>query len=85
MDSFVSLIFPYDPTIWKTRFAPTGALKQNLLENYQTPLPPYFSEEDKKHFVETLARNGLDAPLCWYKILTNQMAAKDNQRRPDHY
>ena len=85
IDSFVSITFPRDPAIWKTRFSPTGALRQNLLENYQTHLPPYFSEEDKKHFVETFGRNGFDAPTCWYKMTTSQMSAKDDQRRPYHY
>lgn len=80
MDSFVSIMFPHDPTIVKTRFAPTGALKQSLLQNYQTPLAPYFSEEDKRFFVETFRRNGFEAPTGWYKIMTSQLSAEDDER-----
>ena len=85
IDSFASILFPLNPAIWKTRFGPTGVLRQNLLENYQTPLPPYLSEEDKKRFIEIFGRNGFEAPACWYKIMTNQMSAIDDQRRPYYY
>ncbi|EKM57396.1 uncharacterized protein PHACADRAFT_255121 [Phanerochaete carnosa HHB-10118-sp] len=82
MESFVSIMYPYDPTIWKTRFAPTGAMRGSLLEDYVAPKPSYVSEEDKKHFIETFKRNGFEAPTCWYKIMTSQLAAKDDQQIP---
>ncbi|EKM57395.1 uncharacterized protein PHACADRAFT_194943 [Phanerochaete carnosa HHB-10118-sp] len=82
IDSFVSLIYPYDPTIWKARFAPTGAMRGSLLEDYVTPRPSYVSEEDKKHFIETFRRNGFEAPTCWYKIMTSQLSAKDEEQVP---
>ncbi|EKM50572.1 uncharacterized protein PHACADRAFT_104575 [Phanerochaete carnosa HHB-10118-sp] len=82
IDSFVSISFPYDPTIWKTRLAPTGALRRSLLEDYVAPRPSYLSEEDKKHFVETFRRSGFEAPTCWYKVMTSQLSAKDDGQIP---
>ncbi|EKM57398.1 uncharacterized protein PHACADRAFT_208465 [Phanerochaete carnosa HHB-10118-sp] len=82
VDSFVSVAFPYDPTIWKTRWAPTGVLRQSLLEGYVAPLPAYMSEEDKEHFVGTFSRNGFEAPANWYKIMTSQLSARDDEQIP---
>lgn len=66
--------------MWKEWLAPTGALKQSLLEDFIAPRPPHLSEEDTKYFVETFGRNGFAAPTCWFKIMTNQLSAKDDQR-----
>lgn len=82
MDSFISLLFPHDPTDWQTRLIEAGALKKNLLEDYAAPRPQYMSEEDLIHFRKTFERNGFAAPTCWYKVMTSQLAAKDDQQIP---
>ncbi|EKM56416.1 uncharacterized protein PHACADRAFT_91351 [Phanerochaete carnosa HHB-10118-sp] len=80
IDSFVNIEFPHDPEIWKERLAPTGALKQNLLDNFTSPRTAYLSEEDVKHFVETFRRNGFAAPTCWFRIATSKLSAEDDLR-----
>ena len=60
--------------------APTGAVRRSLLEDYVEPLPSYLSEEDKKAFVEFYQRNGFEATNCWYRVMTHNLSAIDDQR-----
>ncbi|GJE91580.1 alpha/beta hydrolase [Phanerochaete sordida] len=82
LDAFVSLAWPHDPELWRTRFAPVGALKRSLLEDFTGPLPAYVSPADKTAFVETFRRNGFTAPTCWYKVMTSGMSACDDEQIP---
>ncbi|EKM52143.1 uncharacterized protein PHACADRAFT_151144 [Phanerochaete carnosa HHB-10118-sp] len=78
--SFISIFFPHDPALFRTHLAPTGALKQSLLDDFAAPRPPYLSEADAKRFVETFRRNGFAAPTCWYKVMTTALSADDDQQ-----
>ena len=80
MDSFVSLLWPHDPYLWKDHLAPEGTLEKSLLEDFKGPLPSYLTEEDKQHFITTFRANGFASPTCMYKIMVNKMAALDDQR-----
>jgi soluble epoxide hydrolase / lipid-phosphate phosphatase len=74
------MTFPSDPTVFRDRVAPTGALRKSLLEDFTAPSPPYVSEEDHKYFIETFQRGGFTGPTCWYKVMTNKMSAEDDKR-----
>lgn len=82
MDSFVSIIYPYDPIYWETRLAPLGALKKNLLANFLAPHPAYISEPEIEYFKAYYRANGFDAPDAWYKIMTSNLAALDDEQIP---
>ncbi|EKM56408.1 uncharacterized protein PHACADRAFT_93100, partial [Phanerochaete carnosa HHB-10118-sp] len=80
IDSFVGVTFFHDFKTWIERLAPTDVLKQSPLEDFIASRPSYLFEEDMKHFVETFRRDGFAAPTCWYKIVTSQLSAKDDQQ-----
>ncbi|KAJ3557331.1 hypothetical protein NM688_g1528 [Phlebia brevispora] len=82
IDSFVSVLYPHDPVLWKTRIGPIGALKTTLLEGFQGPLPAYFSRQAAERWKKTFLKNGFAAPTCWYKIMTNGMEAEDDKQLP---
>ncbi|THG98670.1 hypothetical protein EW026_g3562 [Hermanssonia centrifuga] len=82
IDSFISILWPYVPDIWRTHMAPTGVMKASLLEDFKAPLPSYATEEDKKRFKETFLKNGFEGPVCWYKIATNGMQSEDDRNIP---
>jgi soluble epoxide hydrolase / lipid-phosphate phosphatase len=44
-DSFLSLVWPRDPMIWRTDMCPVGAAKAWILADKQTPLPWYMTKE----------------------------------------
>ncbi|KAJ3557328.1 hypothetical protein NM688_g1530 [Phlebia brevispora] len=80
IDSFVSVLYPHDPALWKTILGPVGALKKTLLERFKAPLPTYISQQDVECWKETFLKNGFAAPTCWYKIMMNGMQAEDDKR-----
>ncbi|KAH9929177.1 Alpha/Beta hydrolase protein [Fomitopsis serialis] len=47
LESFVSLLYPSDPAIWKTDMGPRGTAKAWLLSDKKTPLPSYLRDEVK--------------------------------------
>ena len=74
----MSVIFPNDPSIWKTHLAPRGALKEAIRSGYTAPLPKYVTEEDKKELVDGLLKNWLKAPTRWYNVTMTNKAAEDS-------
>jgi len=85
-DSFFSLLWPHDPQTWRTDFGPAGAAKAWLLADKQTPLPSYITEEDKRIQTELLLKDGLNAPLNWYKVWTSGLVVEEDKLIPaDRY
>ncbi|GJE89532.1 alpha/beta hydrolase [Phanerochaete sordida] len=78
MDSFVSILFPNDPAIWKTHFAPTGVFRKSLEENYLAPLPSWMSEGDKEYVVDFYRRGGF--PTSWYTIMATGLSQADDEK-----
>lgn len=87
IESFVSILFPSDPSIWKDRVAVVDGLKNSLLENYTAPIAPYLSEAEKQEFIKTFREGGFQGPTCWYKVMTQHLSQHDDQReqpQPSH-
>ncbi|KAI0341820.1 alpha/beta-hydrolase [Trametopsis cervina] len=79
-DAAYHMIFPTDPAIWVTHWAPRGALKKTILSDFTTPLPSYRTEEDKKNFIDLLTKNGFEGPTRWYAVMTSNKSAEDDMR-----
>jgi soluble epoxide hydrolase/lipid-phosphate phosphatase len=62
-------MYPTDPSIWKTDFAPTGAMERFLTTTSpavsSSLLAPYITEEDKAHHHKVFASD-YTAPCTWY-------------------
>ncbi|KDQ63387.1 hypothetical protein JAAARDRAFT_202842 [Jaapia argillacea MUCL 33604] len=82
MDSFISIMFPQDPELTKTDIAPLGALKAWLLANKRTARAPFMTEEEVKIQSSLLLKGGMEAPLCWYKVMTSGINADDDKQIP---
>ncbi|KAI0052216.1 alpha/beta-hydrolase [Auriscalpium vulgare] len=82
-DSFFSLMFPHDPTLWRNHLCPAGKTKAWIESNRQAPLPSYLSEEDKDRYRTEFLKNGLAAPLMWYKSVVFGAVAADDQLVPE--
>ncbi|KAH9943616.1 Alpha/Beta hydrolase protein [Amylocystis lapponica] len=82
-DSFYSILHPPDAAVWKTDFAPPGALKAWLLADKKGPLPAYLTEADKENAkAALLSGSGLAGALSWYKVMTTNIANEDNKNIP---
>ncbi|KAI0348477.1 alpha/beta-hydrolase [Trametopsis cervina] len=79
-DAVFHIVYPTDPAVWVTHWAPRGALKSTILSDFNTPLPTYRTEEDKKTFIDLFTKNGFDAPTQWYAVMTSKKSAEDDMR-----
>ncbi|KAK1235123.1 hypothetical protein PQX77_001659 [Marasmius sp. AFHP31] len=78
-ESFFNILWPDDPKLWASEFAPLGALRRNLEANQIFPPPSWMSEEDKKLLSDPLLKNGLEAPMCYYRLQTSGMGCEDDK------
>ncbi|TFK39366.1 Alpha/Beta hydrolase protein [Crucibulum laeve] len=85
IDSFYSLLFPADPTIWKTDLGPRGKIREWVENNKQGPLASYLSHEEKESHKKALLEGGLLGPCNWYAAkaggLSNEAEARIPQER----
>ncbi|KIP06414.1 hypothetical protein PHLGIDRAFT_106968 [Phlebiopsis gigantea 11061_1 CR5-6] len=81
IESFMSLLWPYDPKYWIDRFARTGGIERTLHEDWTAPLPAYVSEADKDVFIATFCSNGFVGPTCWYKTVLRGFSPADDDKR----
>ncbi|EMD40596.1 hypothetical protein CERSUDRAFT_148764 [Gelatoporia subvermispora B] len=82
IDSAISMLYPSDPSLWAMNLAPNGAFREWILSNKVTPTASYITEDEKQMVKETILKNGLDAPLCWYKVHVNGMCVDDYKQIP---
>ncbi|KAF9264000.1 alpha/beta-hydrolase [Marasmius fiardii PR-910] len=82
-DTFFTILWPDKPETWKTDFCPLGALRSALEGKKALPAPSWMSEEDKRLIYEPLLKNGLEAPMCYYKAHVKGFAAEDDQRKAE--
>ncbi|KAH6628970.1 Alpha/Beta hydrolase protein [Boeremia exigua] len=67
LDSFLSLAFTRNQTVWRENFAPLGAVRQWLTEN-RTATDVYVSQVYYEQWKTIIMSNGgMEAPLRWYK------------------
>ncbi|EPS95748.1 hypothetical protein FOMPIDRAFT_1131820 [Fomitopsis schrenkii] len=77
LDSWLSLLYPPDPMLWKTDMAPKGAMKAWLLADKHAPPPSYYTEEDKKRFTAFVRRDGIASALNYYKSYVRGISTED--------
>jgi len=82
IESAVSMLYPHDPRVWVTNMAPKGALKEWMLADKMMPTASYITEEEKQMVIQTLLKNGLAGPLCWYKVHVHGAYTEDYKGIP---
>jgi pimeloyl-ACP methyl ester carboxylesterase len=81
-DSFYSIVFAQDETLWVTNFGPTGALKAWVTADKTTLVGSFLTKEDADIQKEELLKGGFAAPLCWYKCGTSALHSEDDATIP---
>jgi hypothetical protein len=75
-ESFFHMIYPSDPSLWKTHMAPTGAMEAFLKTHTPSQSAKYraswVSEEDKNRHHEAFGNN-YEACLKWYERGTDSL------------
>lgn len=68
LDSFYSLLFPRDPSLWKTDLAPRGKARAWVQGNRQAGFPKYWSDAERRaHQARLVEGGGLEGFCNWYR------------------
>ncbi|KAF4599894.1 hypothetical protein EYR40_006998 [Pleurotus pulmonarius] len=81
-DSFFSILYPEDASLWITDMAPTGTLRAWLESGKTTAIGSWITDEERKIHTDELRKGGLAGPVCWYKITTSGIQSNDDKDVP---
>jgi soluble epoxide hydrolase / lipid-phosphate phosphatase len=81
-ETFFNLTYPADPALWKTYFAPEGAMEIFLTTNSpsssSTLLASYITEEDKAHH-HAVFGSDYRTPCLWYVRGINSLGVEEEK------
>lgn len=76
LESFLSLIYPQDVSIWKTDLCPVGKAKEWVQAGKTTPLPSWETKIDRAYRLALFKSGGMTAPENWYKAQIRNVDAE---------
>ncbi|KAE8378464.1 putative epoxide hydrolase [Aspergillus bertholletiae] len=77
-DSFFTLFYPHDPTLWISHLGPTGAIEKWLVSDHRAQLASYITEEEFKTHQKLLVGSH-DSALNWYRALVSNINLEDEK------
>ncbi|RAQ40698.1 hypothetical protein AFGD_008965 [Aspergillus flavus] len=80
--SVFTLLYPHDPSIWKSDFAPTGKAVEFVRSGRINPLPSWFPLDEYTIHDRIFAKGGYAGPLSWYKAAIAGVNAEDEAAIP---
>ncbi|KAG1715619.1 hypothetical protein ID866_1543 [Astraeus odoratus] len=69
MDSFLDVLYPLDPDIWKVLINIPGKLEPFVVEGKRLANADYLPEPRREQLKKLLAQGGMESPLNWYKSM----------------
>ncbi|TCD69879.1 hypothetical protein EIP91_005956 [Steccherinum ochraceum] len=82
IESFICAFFPKDPRVMRDAFALRGALKNALLTGFTAEAGDFMTGEGKQAWLDIFLKQGLAAPLCYYKIMAMNGRNADDSTIP---
>nr|UNR78492.1 dehalogenase [Schizophyllum commune] len=82
VDSFMELLFPEDPALWKTDLNDVGAINAWLAQGKRAPRAHYLIDEDYDYMRGTFLEKGMAGPLNWYKVVSRGLQDSDGLDLP---
>ncbi|KAN0091297.1 Alpha/Beta hydrolase fold [Tylopilus felleus] len=67
IDSFLDVVYPADPEIWKTYMNLPGELEVFVSQQRRLQTAPYVTSEHYERIKTCLLKGGLNSPLNWYR------------------
>ncbi|KZS99628.1 alpha/beta-hydrolase [Laetiporus sulphureus 93-53] len=77
-ESFLTLSYPSDPTIWRTHLCPRGGIKAHLLSGDIAPSPSYLTETAT--ISTAILSGGLKGAFNWYRIMLDGITDSDDKQ-----
>ncbi|KAL6234786.1 hypothetical protein BDW75DRAFT_211477 [Aspergillus navahoensis] len=75
-DSFFTLFYTADPSLWVEHLGPRGAMEAWLLQDKKVPDPSYVTETERQVH-QTIMRNSHTSALQWYRALLGNINEQD--------
>ncbi|KAL4927077.1 alpha/beta fold hydrolase [Aspergillus undulatus] len=75
-DSFFTLFYPRDPSLWVENVGLTGAMEIWLLRNGKGPEPEYV-EETERQIHQAIMQNSHGSALKWYQALVRNISVQE--------
>ncbi|KAL4996754.1 Alpha/Beta hydrolase protein [Aspergillus recurvatus] len=75
-DSFFTLFYPADPSLWVEHVGPTRAMEAWLLQDKKGPEPRYVTKTERQ-IHQAIMRNGHTSALQWYRALIGNINEQD--------
>ena len=76
LESFISLVYPETPEVWRTDLAPIGKARAWVEADKKSPLPEYETKVDRLYRLTLFKLGGLTGPLNWYKAQVRNVDAE---------
>ncbi|OSC99359.1 alpha/beta-hydrolase [Trametes coccinea BRFM310] len=78
IDSFIQLIYPNQPEVWREWINPAWKSKEWIEANRTPGRPSWLSEEEYNTIRENLVRSGLKSQLNYYKVSVTDLNDQDS-------
>ncbi|KAJ6493063.1 alpha/beta-hydrolase [Mycena sanguinolenta] len=82
MQSFISLLWPETPAVWKENMCADGGTRAWIEGNKITRSPSYLTAEEREAFRKSLLRGGMTGPCCWYRLQIEQANLDEDAKLP---
>ncbi|EJD35450.1 alpha/beta-hydrolase [Auricularia subglabra TFB-10046 SS5] len=80
VEGFIDVMCPADPALWKEVMTVRGALAEWAAKSKRAPRAEWLLPEDLERIRKTIANNGLEAPINWYRGLQGGFNTEDEQK-----
>ncbi|KAJ7673692.1 alpha/beta-hydrolase, partial [Mycena polygramma] len=80
IDSFISLLYPATPNLWKENVCVEGGARAWIESGKTASLPAHMTSEDTELLKNSLLSGGLAAPLCWYRQFQEKASSDDEAK-----
>ena len=76
LESFLSLVYPNDVSIWKTDLCPVGKAEEWITAGRTTPLPSWETKLDRAYRIALFKSGGMTGPTNWYRSVLRDVDAE---------
>ncbi|TBU42304.1 alpha/beta-hydrolase [Dichomitus squalens] len=83
IDSFLTLVYPKEPEIWKDWIAPLGKAEEWVASDRRGERPAWFSEQEYAEACERFVKYSLESPMNYYRVVVFNLNIDDNKAIPE--
>lgn len=82
VESLFTIIHAAEPDAWKDTFCAKDGLKNWLEQDKKAAVQAYATDRMRKEFIERMSRDGFTAPMCYYRVLVENILYEEEKELP---